>query len=112
MLRDGASSFHAPARWLRVFILDFFFLGTATVVSLDEMGCAMLAAPTAFAHAEADQLSIRRSSVRGSALDVTLELVERGPSRIGVDDDAVARVDVAVDAAHRAQAAAVGPAQR
>jgi hypothetical protein len=31
-LRDGAASFHAPARWLRVFIFDFFFLGTATVV--------------------------------------------------------------------------------
>jgi hypothetical protein len=37
-LRDGRSSFHAAARWLRVFIFDFFFLGTATVVSLDEMG--------------------------------------------------------------------------
>jgi hypothetical protein len=34
MLRDGAASFHAPARRLRVFIFDFFFLGTATVVSL------------------------------------------------------------------------------
>lgn len=32
MLRDGAANFHAPARWLRVFIFDFFFLGTATVV--------------------------------------------------------------------------------
>ena len=30
-LRAGAPSFHAPARWLRVFILDFFFFGTATV---------------------------------------------------------------------------------
>ena len=29
MLRDGAPSFHAPARWLRVFDFDFFFLGTA-----------------------------------------------------------------------------------
>src|SRR3954464_12972086 len=29
MLRAGAPSFHAPARWLRVFIFDFFFLGTA-----------------------------------------------------------------------------------
>ena len=38
MLRDGAASFHAPARWLRVFIFDFFFLGTATGISLDEMG--------------------------------------------------------------------------
>lgn len=31
MLRAGASSFHAAARWLRVFIFDFFFFGTATV---------------------------------------------------------------------------------
>ena len=31
-LRDGADSFHAPARWLRVFIFDFFFFGTATAV--------------------------------------------------------------------------------
>jgi hypothetical protein len=31
-LRGGADSFHAPARWLRVFIFDFFFLGTATAV--------------------------------------------------------------------------------
>jgi len=31
-LRDGAASFHAPARWLRVFIFDFFFFGTATAV--------------------------------------------------------------------------------
>jgi hypothetical protein len=31
-LRDGAASFHEPARWLRVFIFDFFFLGTATVL--------------------------------------------------------------------------------
>ena len=33
MLRDGASSFHAPARRLRVFDFDFFFLGTAIVLS-------------------------------------------------------------------------------
>jgi hypothetical protein len=32
MLRAGAASFHAPARWLRVFIFDYFFLGTATLV--------------------------------------------------------------------------------
>ena len=37
-LRAGAPSFQAPARWLRVFIFDFFFLGTATGISLDEMG--------------------------------------------------------------------------
>jgi hypothetical protein len=30
VLRAGAPSFHAPARWLRLFIFDFFFLGTAT----------------------------------------------------------------------------------
>lgn len=29
-LRDGAANFHAPAMWLRPFILDFFFFGTAT----------------------------------------------------------------------------------
>jgi hypothetical protein len=34
MLRDGLPSFHAPERRLRDFDLDFFFLGTATVVSL------------------------------------------------------------------------------
>ena len=33
-LRDGLPSFHAPERRLRDFDLDFFFLGTATVVSL------------------------------------------------------------------------------
>ena len=43
MLRDGAPSFHAPARWLRVFILDFFFFGTATEISLYEMGFVTLA---------------------------------------------------------------------
>jgi hypothetical protein len=43
MLRAGAPSFQAPARWLRVFILDFFFLGTATEISLDEMGLNTLA---------------------------------------------------------------------
>jgi hypothetical protein len=32
MLRDGADSFHAAAAWLRDFIFDFFFLGTATAV--------------------------------------------------------------------------------
>jgi hypothetical protein len=31
-LREGADSFHAPARWLRVFDFDLFFLGTATAV--------------------------------------------------------------------------------
>ncbi len=30
VLRGGAVSFHALARWLRVFDLDFFFFGTAT----------------------------------------------------------------------------------
>ena len=30
-LRGGCASFHAPARRLRDFDLDFFFLGTATV---------------------------------------------------------------------------------
>jgi hypothetical protein len=29
-LRAGALSRHEPARWLCVFIFDFFFLGTAT----------------------------------------------------------------------------------
>jgi hypothetical protein len=32
MLRDGADNFHAAAAWLRDFIFDFFFLGTATAV--------------------------------------------------------------------------------
>ncbi len=32
-LRAGALSFHAPARWLRDFDFDFFFFGTAIVVS-------------------------------------------------------------------------------
>jgi hypothetical protein len=31
-LRDGAPSFQAPARWLRDFIFDFFFFGTATSI--------------------------------------------------------------------------------
>ena len=30
-LRAGAARRHDPARWLWVFIFDFFFLGTATV---------------------------------------------------------------------------------
>ena len=33
VLRAGAPSFQAPARWLRLFIFDFFFFGTATAVS-------------------------------------------------------------------------------
>ena len=33
-LRAGASNFHAAARWLRVFIFDFFFFGTATLLGL------------------------------------------------------------------------------
>jgi len=32
-LREGAESFHAEARPLRVFDFDFFFLGTATALS-------------------------------------------------------------------------------
>jgi hypothetical protein len=32
-LRDGLPSFHAPERRLRDFDFDFFFLGTATVIS-------------------------------------------------------------------------------
>src|SRR5215218_3641842 len=32
-LREGASSFQAPARRLRLFDFDFFFLGTAMVLS-------------------------------------------------------------------------------
>jgi hypothetical protein len=31
-LRDGEPNFQAPARWLRVFDFDFFFLGTATAI--------------------------------------------------------------------------------
>jgi hypothetical protein len=31
--RDGAASFQAPARRLRVFDFDFFFFGTAIVLS-------------------------------------------------------------------------------
>ena len=31
-LREGEPSFQAPARWLRVFIFDFFFFGTATAI--------------------------------------------------------------------------------
>jgi hypothetical protein len=30
LLRAGALSRHEPARWLAVFIFDFFFFGTAT----------------------------------------------------------------------------------
>ncbi len=44
-LRDGASSFHAPARWLRVFDFDFFFFGTAIVLSGSETGWGRLSAP-------------------------------------------------------------------
>jgi hypothetical protein len=33
VLREGAESFQAPARRLRVFDFDFFFLGTAIVLS-------------------------------------------------------------------------------
>jgi len=36
-LRDGASSFQAPARRLRLLDFDFFFLGTAIVLS--DWGC-------------------------------------------------------------------------
>src|SRR3954452_16612378 len=42
-LRDGADSFHAPARWLRDLDFDFFFLGTATAVFLDETSYERLA---------------------------------------------------------------------
>ena len=31
-LRDGEPNFQAPARWLRDFDFDFFFLGTATAI--------------------------------------------------------------------------------
>ncbi len=48
-LRDGADSFHAAARWLRVFDFDFFFLGTATAVFLDETSYERLAGPIAVA---------------------------------------------------------------
>ena len=42
-LRDGADSFQAAARWLRDFDFDFFFLGTATAVFLDETSYERLA---------------------------------------------------------------------
>jgi hypothetical protein len=48
-LRDGADSFHAPARWLRDFDFDFFFFGTATAVFLDEMSYERLAGPATVA---------------------------------------------------------------
>ena len=37
-LREGDPSFQAPARWLRVFDFDFFFLGTATAISSGRLG--------------------------------------------------------------------------
>src|SRR3954463_4787651 len=48
-LRDGADSFHAPARWLRDLDFDFFFLGTATGVFLDETSYERLAGRAAVA---------------------------------------------------------------
>ena len=44
-LRAGASSCHAPARWLRVFDFDFFFLGTAIVGILSWNSSGRAAAP-------------------------------------------------------------------
>jgi hypothetical protein len=44
MLRDGVASFQAPARRLRLFDFDFFFFGTAIVVSGWEWGRCRLAA--------------------------------------------------------------------
>jgi len=48
-LRAGTDSFHAAARWLRDFDFDFFFLGTATAVFLDETSYERLAGRAAVA---------------------------------------------------------------
>src|SRR3954462_10920666 len=65
-LRDGADSFHAPARWLRDLDFDFFFLGTATAVFLDETSYERLAGCVAVAStARADSPSARSMPATG-----------------------------------------------
>src|SRR5690349_20154494 len=92
MLRAGASSCQAAARWLRLFDFDFFFLGTAI-------------APESFPCEPEEPTG---TSVRVQPVP---EIIERRPPGIaGLGP--VAAVDlVAIDAALGAQAGAVGPAQ-
>src|SRR5687767_7880960 len=63
-LRDGAASFHAPARWLRVFIFDFFFLGTATVVLPGRNGLRHVSGRQRHSTTPAPKRSVRQSSSR------------------------------------------------
>ena len=84
-LRAGAPSFQAPARLLRDFDLDFFFLGTGTTNSL------------------------RNGPARLSGF--VPERVEGGPTFVTGCLDAVAGGLIAIPAADRADPSAVVPAE-
>ena len=100
-LRAGAPSFHAPARWLRVFIFDFFFLGTATW-SPGRMGCVRSNAGEASGQlgrlVAGDLASCRQSSRQA----LSWSSAAHGDRAAGASQ--LARALVEVDAAHRAQA--------
>ncbi len=101
-LRAGAPSFQAPARWLRLFIFDFFFFGTATAVSTISNGLRQVIGR--FPRREPPVVELLRI--------VEPKALERRPARIGHHAIAVARRRVAIDPALRADSGAVGPAQR
>ncbi len=119
-LRAGAPSFQAPARWLRVFILDFFFLGTATVdlpgaIGLHEVNGDASLSPTWRAEESAGFETRRRLDPAidpGSGVEDAFELVECIPAQVGHRVVTRATGDVAVDTALRAQPGAVVAAQR
>ena len=94
------SSFQAPARWLRVFDFDFFFLGTAIgSSSFDETSYERLAG---LADGRCGYCSGR----------FALSWLERRPSAGSRDAASQSQVDgVEVGPARRAQPGAVGPAQ-
>jgi hypothetical protein len=113
VLRGGAPNFHALARWLRVFDLDFFFFGTATM-GLQRSGSTIrFSAPCV--HGEAGT-GYRAGSGELLALlvgpAIESEFVECRPAVIG--DRVVARTwfEIAVIAARGADPCAVRSTQR
>ena len=95
VLRAGAPRRHAPARWLRVFIFDFFFLGTATV----GLHCAR----NDRGRASAEMLSFVASAANRLASSSWSERRPRASNGEPARGDAVARAGVEIDAADRAQ---------
>ena len=124
-LRAGASSIQAPARRLRVFDFDFFFLGTAIVGLRNEIRAAPGYRPAIPSTPDGTIGVFRVNGVSAAgnpthgtpmAADTPMgllgaELVEGGPALVDHGAVALARAGGEVGAAHRTQAGTVGAAQ-